>query len=345
MGMPVAVSLLANGGEVPVRPTSITLGNGQEAPTLVCDSSTGRVVQANAALVALVGYARRSELVGRLLSELMEGDTRLRTCDGGAIEVELLYVPTQQQHVVRFVGYVGELARLRAERQRLDVANAVLNEGRRKNVEAMDFLSHELKNRFVAVRGLVESANLSVAEHAPHLLTASLNLQEVLTDALAEIDCGTFLCMNQGIALQLAHDEYTPRAINLELKSALHAVSSRRADVTIDSSVPPLVHLDGNLLLYTLDQFVCNAAHYGGKHGDITVHASRCEGRLRFEVTNLPGERHAATRSLYGDGDAVAAIVATGQVRSPSPFQVLRVELCASPGGEHSHLCCIPSYF
>ena len=155
----------------------------------------------------------------------------------------------------------------------MEVENARLSAARERDVEAMNFLSHELKNRFVAVkrrapccisavaaihghpislsshhpypcthliqlRGLTESAHLSVAEYASHLLSAPHNVREVYADTLAGIDRGIFLCMNQGVALQLAHDSYHSQASHVDLRSALHAASGRRADVSVDQDVP-----------------------------------------------------------------------------------------------------------
>ena len=48
--------------------------------------------------------------------------------------------------------------------------------------------------------------------------------------ANAAVDRGIFLCMNQGVALQLAHDSYHSQASHVDLRSALHAASGRRAD-------------------------------------------------------------------------------------------------------------------
>ncbi|KAL3906159.1 MAG: hypothetical protein SGPRY_010656 [Prymnesium sp.] len=238
----------------------------------------------------------------------------------------------------------------RQERHRLELDNAKLE----RDVEAIHFLSHELKNRFVAVRsalssahcpnlsllylpftsvplytsthcaqmrGMLESARLSVIEYASHLLSAPHNTQEVFEDMLASINRGAFLCCNHGLALQLAHDTYKPIAANVEIRSALHAASGRRADVSVDADVPNILRLDQNLLLHVLDNFVSNATQYGAASRPITLRAMRNASKLRFEVVNLPGPKHAEAQALYGDSDAVAEILRSfgqGLQRSPS---------------------------
>ena len=72
------------------------------------------------------------------------------------------------------------------------VENARLEVARQKDEEAMQMLSHELKNRFVGVRGLVDNARLTVEEKAGHLLQAPHNLQEAFADTAAAV---AFLCM------------------------------------------------------------------------------------------------------------------------------------------------------
>ena len=203
--------------------------------------------------------------------------------------------------------------------------------------QAMHFLAHELKNRFVAVRGLAESARLALAEHAKEQLAPQMghNTDEVFADMQAAIDRGVFLCVNQSVAMQLAHNTYTPNATAVELGPALCAASGRRAEVSVDSDVPPIVRLDVNLALHVLENFVTNAVNYGEKDGHVTLRAAVRADVLRLEVTNRPGAKHAESCARYGSGDAAASIAAAGhgpQRHALSTGTGLRIaRRCAAP--------------
>ena len=204
----------------------------------------------------------------------------------------------------------------RRERHRLEVENARLEVARQKDEEATHMLAHELKNRFIGVRGHVENAQLTVEEKAGHLLQAPHNLQEAFADATAAVDRGLFLCMNRAVTLQLVHGAYEPRSMDMDVAKELLVASAKRCDVHVDASVPRVVRLDGNLLLFVAENFIANAQNYGplgrGDDKSITLRAS-CEGaRLRIVVTNNPGLRHADARREYGDGDATARILDKG---------------------------------
>ena len=204
----------------------------------------------------------------------------------------------------------------RRERHRLEVENARLEVARQKDEEAMHMLAHELKNRFIGVRGHVENARLTVEEKAGHLLQAPHNLQEAFADATAAVDRGLFLCMNRAVTLQLVHGAYEPRSMDLDVAKELLVASAKRCDVHVDAGVPRVVRLDSNLLLFVAENFIANAQNYGpvgrGDDKSITLRAS-CEGaRLRIVVTNNPGPRHADARREYGDGDATARILDKG---------------------------------
>ena len=204
----------------------------------------------------------------------------------------------------------------RRERHRLELENARLEVARQKDEEAMHMLAHELKNRFIGVRGHVENARLTVEEKAGHLLQAPHNLQEAFADATAAVDRGLFLCMNRAVTLQLVHGAYEPRSMDMDVAKELLVASAKRCDVHVDAGVPRVVRLDGNLLLFVAENFIANAQNYGpvgrGDDKSITLRAS-CEGaRLRIVVTNNPGPRHADARREYGDGDATARILDKG---------------------------------
>ena len=204
----------------------------------------------------------------------------------------------------------------RRERHRLELENARLEVARQKDEEAMHMLAHELKNRFIGVRGHVENARLTVEEKAGHLLQAPHNLQEAFADATAAVDRGLFLCMNRAVTLQLVHGAYEPRSMDMGVAKELLVASAKRCDVHVDAGVPRVVRLDSNLLLFMAENFIANAQNYGpvgrGDDKSITLRAS-CEGaRLRIVVTNNPGPRHADARREYGDGDATARILDKG---------------------------------
>lgn len=116
--------------------------------------------------------------------------------------------------------------------------------------------------------------------------------------------------MNQGIALQLAHETYRPHATHVDLRSALQAASGRRAEVSVDPELPELVHLDMNLVMHVLENFITNAVRYGAVQSRITLHAKRQAGRLCCEVINMPGVRHREARTRYGDTEASVKIEA-----------------------------------
>ena len=194
----------------------------------------------------------------------------------------------------------------RRERHRLEVENARLEVARQKDEEAMHMLAHELKNRFIGVRGHVENARLTVEEKAGHLLQAPHNLQEAFADATAAVDRGLFLCMNRAVTLQLVHGAYEPRSMDMDVAKELLVASAKRCDVHVDAGVPRVVRLDGNLLLFVAENFIANAQNYGpvgrGDDKSITLRAS-CEGaRLRIVVTNNPAR---ATRTR-GESTATA---------------------------------------
>ena len=151
-------------------------------------------------------------------------------------------------------------------------------------------------------------------------------LQGIVTDAQQGISRGIFLCTNQSIALQIAHDTYAPHATVIELRAALYTASSRRATVLIASDVPELVYIDVQLALYALDNLVTNAAKYGAKDGRITLCASLAAGQLLIETINAPDVQHSKARDKYGDTDAAEDLAATGKARH-----------------HHTSLACMPS--
>ena len=74
-------------------------------------------------------------------------------------------------------------------------------------------------------------ARLSVAEHAMFLLQPPHSAREAFADAGASIERGEFLCLNQSVALQLAHNTYVPHPTAVEILPALRAASGQRAEV------------------------------------------------------------------------------------------------------------------
>ena len=181
-------------------------------------------------------------------------------------------------------------------------------------------LSHELKNRFVGVRGLVDNARLTVEEKAGHLLQEPHNLQEAFADAAAAVDRGLFICINRAVTLQLAQGTYKLREVDMEVAKELGVASAKRCDVQVDAEVPTIVRADSNLVLHVAENFLANAQNYGpegrGDDKTITMRASLDAGRLRITVQNRPGPRHADLRLKYGEGDALAHILAEGGIQT-----------------------------
>jgi len=166
--------------------------------------------------------------------------------------------------------------------------------------EAMHFLSHELKNRLLAVRGLVEEMRDTVAKQAPQLLMLPHDLNAVANDAISTIGRGIVLCVNQTLVRQLFDDGYSANATDVCVLELLRTASARRASIVIDDDVPPIVSLDGNLVMHILENLLTNAVKYGERDGRITLRASRDGGRLRFTVVNLPGEMHRKAVARFG---------------------------------------------
>ncbi|KAL1504035.1 hypothetical protein AB1Y20_010447 [Prymnesium parvum] len=202
----------------------------------------------------------------------------------------------------------------RLERHRLELDNTKLITARERDIEAMHFLSHELKNRLNALRGMCHNAQGVVSEHAPTLLNTPFNLRELFEDVLAGFDRGIFLCMDQQLAMELASDDYKPHDSHVELRQALEVASARRARVYVERDVPSVVRLDGNLMLRVLENLVSNAIKYGKRDAEITLRASAKRGQLLLEVSNQPGPKHEAVVEAYGHADCSEVIWTRGDI-------------------------------
>lgn len=158
---------------LPSPPTSLTYGDGGEAPTLVLDA-VRTITQANRALADLAGYARRSDLVGKRLDNLVAGGLLFRA-DDTEVEVELLFIETADaSSVVCCVRDVRELARLRVEREALlvDQARAAEREAASERElataaaqrRADSTLNHIVKNQCGAAALALQTLSLQLQE-------------------------------------------------------------------------------------------------------------------------------------------------------------------------------------
>ena len=106
----------------------------------------------------------------------------------------------------------------------------------------------------------------------------------------------------------------------MEVAKELGVASAKRCDVQVDAEVPTIVRADSNLVLHVAENFLANAQNYGpegrGDDKTITMRASLDAGRLRITVQNRPGPRHADLRLKYGEGDALAHILAEGGIQT-----------------------------
>lgn len=198
-----------------------------------------------------------------------------------------------------------------------------LEVARSKDLETMRYLSHEYKNRFVAVRDLVNGMEMGTA----------LEQSQALSEIGKSVDDGLFMCIQHSVALELEHDSYVLHNIVFEVEKTLCSAFGRRCRVSIDKQVPIVARLDGDLMLYALDNLINNAEKYGPTErwrvdlhvgvgvgsGEDQASNHRCrhasyEGlALVVTVINSPGDKHEEACALYGhDEDAIPTILEKG---------------------------------
>jgi hypothetical protein len=150
-----------------------------------------------------------------------------------------------------------ELARLEkdattVERHRLEIENTRLEVTRTKDEEAMDFMAHQLKNRFVTCIDLVNFARQAVGTVTP-------DVAECFDDLTGQLERGLRICMDAAVAKQLMHDTYELRPRSVDLRQELQTFCGRRLALHVEEGVPRLLELDvrpptsASLRLYTSD--------------------------------------------------------------------------------------------
>ena len=187
------------------------------------------------------------------------------------------------------------LQKLEMERQRLEVERC-------KDEEAVHTISHQLKNRFIALNGLVQSLHGSIKDHAAHLLRGPHNVQETLDDLMGQIRGGIRVCLNESIMRSIVHDTYTRTDTEFDLHTELYQLCGTRIALTIDLGVPQRIQSDLNLILNVVDNFTSNAAKYAPEEAHARLHVSALpSSRLLISVHNDPGAKHAELRSRFGN--------------------------------------------
>jgi signal transduction histidine kinase len=193
--------------------------------------------------------------------------------------------------------------------------NARLEAARERDEEAMKFLAHELKNRFIAIRNSIDNARLSVSEYSPQLLAPPYNVNEVFSNAISSSDRGVLLCMNRSVSLQLAHNTYRLNLITVNIFHLVDTINGFRCQVSFSRNIPETAQLDNNLVIHVLDNLISNAIKYGAKDGIVKLSVSMNMGQIIFEVINAPGNKHTTSYFKYGSQNVVSIIEETGKVK------------------------------
>lgn len=217
----------------------------------------------------------------------------------------ILFKPLRMSDVKSMWQFVLRKRRETARQQRLEVENARLEVSRQKDLEAMDFLSHQLKTRFTTCLVLVDGLRQTLAEVAPLALRMADNATDCLDDLTGQLQRGERICMDAAISKQLMHDTYTLRSRSVDLRDELHNFCGRRITLHVVDSIPALLELDINLILHVLENFASNAGKYGGGAVHLRVYRTIANSvggpRLAFAVTNPPGKNHATLVRQFGE--------------------------------------------
>ena len=237
------------------------------------------------------------------------GETRMLHADGHALWFEWRASfckspdPTKPRMIV-----ISRDITDRKERQRLEVENARLEMARQKDEEAVHFMAHQLKNRFVAVRQLMETMRLTLEEQAPLLLDvcAPHNVAECISDGIRQVDRGVRLCMNESVARQMAHGRYTQRPVEFDLLAEMRKIGGDRVCVHVEHDVPRRIVLDLDLLVHVLDNYISNAIKYGALHAEVNIHIRHVSYHLlHIDVVNAVRTTVDAMSSGQCGGDYV----------------------------------------
>lgn len=196
----------------------------------------------------------------------------------------------------------------RVTRQKLEVENARLETAREKDLRHQAFLSHEIKNRLLATRGLATNCRQTVIEHASKLMVTPYNFSESMDNLIGQVDRGVRLCTNEGVMRGIIWGTYKATEEVIHVKSLLQQCCPPGVRLNV---APGLSHcrVDPQLLNHILDNLVANAVRYGGKNLPgvkgiypikIDAHVNR-SSMLVFSVTNAPGSKHEEMCVKYGE--------------------------------------------
>jgi CheY-like chemotaxis protein len=184
----------------------------------------------------------------------------------------------------------------------LEIAKAKLETARVKDEEHHTWVSHELKNRFLAAEALARNCEATVQEHAPELLVAPHNAFDSFQNLKGQLARGVRICVNQSTSRALVNGTYRPRAEPVHVKTMVDALCPPGARRRYEGQLGYAL-LDEQLVSHALDNLLANATRHGGTAATdrpITCEARLDEGALVFAVTNAPGKNHAAMRARYG---------------------------------------------
>ena len=168
---------------------------------------------------------------------------------------------------------------------------------RRKDVEALNFLAHQLKGRFISMESLLErlEASMSMYSSQEHQLESI----QTLRDLKAETGRGYQICMLDQVARQIMHEVYEPEQSVIDLRRMLDEVCCRQYIYELSPSMPECIVSDSYILFHVLDSFICNATKYGGTGFEPKVFVSNgSTEHAVFTVVNAPGPSHETLRSL-----------------------------------------------
>ena len=221
----------------------------------------------------------------------------------------------------------------RAKAAHFELKGMALERERAMDEEAVHMISHQLKNRFIAIKGLAQSIQTGVEKHAPQLLLPrdaahgpmggqddggggvdeSGALRETFDDLLTQIRGGLRLCYTESVIRMIAHDQYTRTDAEFDLITELEQLCGTRIALTVESNVPRRIMSDLTLLLQALENFTTNATKYGT--APLRLHVALVAGvaaTLRVTVHNAPGAKHRELRERFGGGGSIAHLIQIG---------------------------------
>lgn len=223
-------------------------------------------------------------------------------------------------------------AEFRFEQQRSELERVRLERERQMNEEAVHTISHQLKNRFLALKGLVTSVRGTLLAHAPHMLEAPHHVHESLDDLQGQIHGGVRLCLSESVIRSIAHCQYTRNDAEFDLCAELEQLCGTRIVLNVDDDVPRRIMADLSLIFQVVENFTSNALVHGTQGDDdgtggssgktssggsggqssgasgyghatpVRLHVATIPGRcLRISVHNAPGAEHARLRERFGN--------------------------------------------